>query len=70
MTNLASLRNSDRPFKPQPHTEGPVYWRLLPSWTEITRSPDVTQEGLPVVRGDDTLDETIPNTPVPPTIPD
>ena len=47
--DLSSLRNRRAGFRPRAHTEGPGYWRLLPSWTEHTRQLDTTQQSLPPV---------------------
>lgn len=46
-TNLSSLQNRSTGIRPRAHTEGPGYWRLLPSWTESTRELDTTQQSLP-----------------------
>jgi hypothetical protein len=48
-TDLSSLRDRRAGFRPRAHTEGPGYWRLLPSWTEHTRQLDTTQQSLPPV---------------------
>lgn len=48
-TDLSSLRDRSARFRPRAHTEGPGYWRLLPSWTEHTRQLDTTQQSLPPV---------------------
>lgn len=50
LTDLSSLLVRPLPFKPQVHTEGPIYWRLLLSWTETTSSIDETQIAMPVVK--------------------
>ncbi len=63
-TDLTYLQNRPLTYKPQPHTEGPLHWRLLPGWTEVLPSLDVTQQSLPVVRFSNNLDDTIPNTPI------
>jgi len=60
-TDLSSLQVRPLPFTPRLHTEGPRYWRLLPSWTEnSTMSSDVTQQMKPINTLPD-LDETRPN---------
>jgi hypothetical protein len=46
-TNLSSLMKRPLPFTPQNYTQGPAYWRLLPSWTESTPS-EITQPMRPV----------------------
>ncbi|MCZ2096800.1 MAG: hypothetical protein AAGU78_01815 [Chloroflexota bacterium] len=51
-TDLSSLRDRSAGFRPRPHTEGPGFWRLLPSWTEQTNQFDTTQQSLPAVRID------------------
>lgn len=43
-TDLSPLQHRPLPFQPKPHTAGPDYWRLLPSWTERVNSHDVTQQ--------------------------
>lgn len=57
--DLSSLRDRSLGFRPRPHTEGPGYWRLLPSWTEHAGQYDTTQQSLPAVRID------LPDTPAP-----
>ena len=60
-TDLSSLQVRPLPFTPRLHTEGPGYWRLLPSWTEASTTPfDVTQQMKPVNTLPD-IDETRPN---------
>lgn len=56
-TDLSALMMRPLPFKPQPHTEGPLYWRLLPRWVEAEPSFEKTQEMRPVhtAGNDDTL---------------
>ena len=48
-TDLSSLRSRSTGIRPRAHTEGPGYWRLLPSWTESTRELDTTQQSPPPV---------------------
>jgi hypothetical protein len=67
-TDLSSLQVRPLPFKPQPHTAGPGYWRLLPSWSETAPQPDVTQQMSPV-KYLSALDETIEHIPSPPDLP-
>jgi len=52
LTDLSSLRDRRAGLRPRPHTEGPGYWRLLPSWTERTGQVDTTQHSLPAVHLD------------------
>jgi hypothetical protein len=61
-TDLSSLQARPLAFIPQPHTEGPKYWRLLPSWTETPLSFEVTQP-IKVVRPQ-VEDETVPSIPI------
>lgn len=63
-TDLSSLQVRPLRFDPRAHTEGPGYWRLLPTWTEHSRLRlDITQPiQLRKIRGEDTL----PNLPVDP----
>ena len=64
-TDLSSLQARPLPFKPQLHTTGPGYWRLLSSWTETAPIPDITQQMSPV-RTLPGLDETMPHVPIDP----
>jgi hypothetical protein len=43
-SDLSSLRARPLPFTPQLHSDGPGYWRLLPSWTTIIPDVDTTQQ--------------------------
>ena len=61
-TDLASLRERPLPFKPRLHTAGPLYWRLLPSWTEIAPSFEATQQMRPVQLSG-SGEETLPHIP-------
>ncbi|GAB4416125.1 MAG: hypothetical protein Kow00106_11660 [Anaerolineae bacterium] len=56
-TDLSALQARPLPFKPQPHTAGPLYWRLLPNWTEADPPTDRTREMRPfaTLNNDDTL---------------
>ncbi|MBN1563913.1 MAG: hypothetical protein JXA10_08740 [Anaerolineae bacterium] len=47
-TDLSSLLVRPLPFRPYAHTDGPGYWRLLPSWTELIPNLDVTQPMKPI----------------------
>jgi len=63
LTDLSALRARPLPFKPLPHTEGPLYWRLLPHWTEADTLADKTREiSLPEMPGDD---DTLPHITLP-----
>ena len=41
-TDLSSLEVRPLPFTPRPHTDGPGYWRLLPTWTVTLPNFDTT----------------------------
>lgn len=41
--NLSSLMKRPLAFTPQLYNEGPIYWRLLPSWTDDIDPSDITQ---------------------------
>ncbi len=41
-TDLSHLEVRPLPFKPRKHTEGPGYWRLLPTWTLSVPDFDTT----------------------------
>lgn len=62
-TNLSRLAKRPLPFMPKAHTDGPGYWRLLPSWAEDAPSLDVTQPMKPISPSQLTLDETLPHIP-------
>lgn len=57
-TNLVKLSVRPLPWIPRPHTDGPAYWRLLPTWTENTAAVDRTQQTRPLHPPDD---DTWPN---------
>ncbi|MBN2303023.1 MAG: hypothetical protein JXQ72_01010 [Anaerolineae bacterium] len=63
--DLSSLRARPLSFRPKLHTDGPDYWRLLPSWTEIIPHADVTQQ-MRAIEPPFTGDETVPHMPIPP----
>ena len=65
-TDLSSLLTRPLPFKPRAHTDGPRYWRLLSSWTELLPDLDVTQHSMPAVRLPNPTDETLQTTRVQP----
>ena len=44
--DLSSLQARPLLFTPRPHTEGPGYWRLLPSWTETASAADAAHRTL------------------------
>ena len=60
-SDLSRLSVRPLPYRPQPHSAGPGYWRLLPTWTEIIPNHDVTQQ-MPPVRPLD--DQTLPHIPI------
>ena len=62
-TDLSSLRVRPLPFIPRPHTEGPGYWRLLSSWTEMILDLDVTQPMRPIRNSLADSDQTLPQIP-------
>lgn len=49
-TNLSSLRSHMRTYRPQPHTDGPGYWTLLPSWCDYGTDVESTQPSLSSTR--------------------
>jgi hypothetical protein len=49
-TDLSGLLVRPLGFTPQPHTKGPQYWRLLPSWTSTSLTADTTQVTVPIVK--------------------
>lgn len=66
LTDLSNLHKHALPFKPQSYMQGPDYWRLLPSWTEMTGSTEMTQARMPAVKLPPMGDEPIPNSPIQP----
>ena len=48
-------------YTPRPHTDGPGYWRLLSSWTEIIPDLDITQPMRPVQNSLAENDQTLPH---------
>jgi hypothetical protein len=62
-SDLSMLLVRPLPFTPRPHTEGPRYWRLLASWTELVPSFDVTQPMKPVRNSLAENDQTLPHIP-------
>lgn len=60
LTNLSRLRERPLPFTPRPHTEGPDYWCILPTWTEVTTALDMTQQSMPAVDLSLYSEETVP----------
>lgn len=63
-TDLSVLQVRPLPFRPQPHTEGPGYWCLLPGWTESLASQQRTQSMRAV--GATADDDTLPRITLPP----
>lgn len=59
-TDLSSLQVRPLAYTPRPHTEGPGYWRFLPSWTEHLPSFEATQQSMPVVPSSSNLSDTVP----------
>jgi hypothetical protein len=62
-TDLASLRQRPLPFNPQAHVDGPRYWCLLPNWTEVMPSSDMTQTSMPAVNPLPDSGDTVPHSP-------
>jgi hypothetical protein len=62
-TDLSSLQVRPLLFAPRPHTEGPGYWRLLPSWTEIIPDLEITQQIRPLQNSLADNDQTLPHIP-------
>lgn len=64
-TDPAALLARPFPLKPQRYTKGPLYWRLLPNWTEADPLMEKTREiHLPEVPSDD---DTLPHITLPDT---
>lgn len=63
-TDLSVLQVRPLPFRPQPHTEGPGYWCLLPGWVESLASQQRTQSMRAV--GATADDDTLPRITLPP----
>ncbi|MCZ7539767.1 MAG: hypothetical protein M5U29_07640 [Anaerolineae bacterium] len=63
-TDLSVLQVRPLPFRPQPHTEGPGYWCLLPGWLESLASQQRTQSMRAV--GATADDDTLPRITLPP----
>jgi hypothetical protein len=61
--DLSGLQVRPLPFTPRPHTEGPGYWRLLSSWTEIIPNLEITQPMRPVRNSLADNDQTLPHIP-------
>jgi len=60
--DLSSLQARPLAFEPRAHTDGPGYWRLLPSWVEQTRLRlDITQ---PINLRKALDEDTLPNIPL------
>jgi len=61
-TDLSALQAHPLPFRPQPHTEGPGYWCLLPGWTESAASQQTTQtmRAVGAAANEDTLPHIVP----------
>lgn len=55
-SDLSGLQTRPLFFTPRPHTDGPGYWRLLPTWTETVPDLDITQPMQPVRNS---LDQTL-----------
>jgi len=68
LSDLSSLQARPLQFTPRPHTEGPGYWRLLSSWTEISSAADAAQRTMTIPRPSFDGEDTVP-TPVPPPDP-
>ena len=62
-SDLSGLQARPLPYTPRPHTEGPGYWRLLVSWTEIIPDLDITQPMRPVRNSLAENDQTLPHFP-------
>ncbi len=62
-TDLSRLEARPLPFTPRPHTDGPGYWRLLPSWTAALPNFDTT---LNMRRADFNAGDTLPHIPIHP----
>jgi hypothetical protein len=62
-SDLSGLQARPLPYTPRPHTEGPGYWRLLSSWTEIIPDLDITQSMRPVRNSLAENDQTLPHIP-------
>lgn len=63
LADLSSLRDHPRSFVPRAHTEGPVTWRLLATWTESTGAADMTQPSMRMIGLSDVGGDTVPHTP-------
>lgn len=66
IADLSSLQVRPLPFLPRPHTEGPAYWRLLPSWNEMQLVSDVTQQMKPITNTIADIEDTLPHIPIQP----
>jgi hypothetical protein len=62
-TDLTSLQARPLAFTPRPHTDGPGYWHLLPSWTELIPDLNVTQPMKPITNSLDDTTKTLPHIP-------
>jgi hypothetical protein len=62
-SDLSGLQVRPLPFTPRLHTEGPGYWRLLSSWTEIIPNIEITQPMRPVRNSLADNDQTLPHIP-------
>ncbi len=60
-TDLSCLQAQSLPFKPEPHTQGPLYWRLIPHWIDDAQSTDVTQPLRLRDQVNPNMDETLPH---------
>jgi hypothetical protein len=54
-THIAGNFTENPRVELRPHTEGPAYWRLLPSWQENFPASKVTQQSMPVVKSLDQM---------------
>jgi hypothetical protein len=61
-TDLSALRAGPLLFRPQPHTEGPGYWCLLPGWNALAPSQQRTQtmHAANATASEDTLPHIVP----------
>ncbi len=62
-TDLSRLEVRPLPFTPRPHTDGPGYWRLLPSWVATFANFDTT---LNMRRPTFNAEDTLPHIPIRP----
>jgi len=69
LSDLSSLQTRPLPFTPRPHTDGPGYWRLLPSWTDKSTIVDDAHRTMTMPKPSFDGEDTVPTQVRPPDPP-